>query len=1022
MKTNNEQSMKRTIIIVLICLCAYTSYATSFIVDSINYTIKTNSEIEVSQKTTGKYSGNIVIPDSVLYNNITYKVTSIGSFAFSGCSELNSITIPTSVTTIQSNAFRNCTGLTGISIPSSVISIGRNSFYRCSGDISVNPNNAYYSSLEGILYNKGLTTLIHCPTSKSNNLVISATTTSIEESACYDCNGLTGITIPNSVITIGRYAFWGCSKLTYITIPNSVTTIGVDAFRECTGLTGITISSSVTSIGTNAFLFCSGDIDVDVNNVNYSSLNGILYDKKLTTLIHCPTSKSDNLVIPASVTTIKSLAFTDCIGLTDIAIPASVTSIESLAFSTSGNINVDVNNANYSSSEGILYNKELTTLIRCPISKSNNLVIPASVASIETFAFGGCDELTGITIPNSVTSIGSYAFNYCSKLTGITIPSSVDSIKDYTFYRCTGLTHITIHNAVTSIGNAAFADCSGLTTIYSYPATPVDLASVTYVFGGINQTSCTLYVPTGSKGLYEVADQWKEFVNIEEFALSKTVDVTTAGTLSTLLTTTEKATLTDLTVTGTIDVRDFRIMKDSMPSLTNIDLSELAIAEYSEFVDVNNDGLLNNLDDLNGNGEFDNNDKFFYFVNTIPNSSFNTCSHIKTIKLPASVIRIGDYAFENCENLNSVTICSLVNTIGYAAFSNCVSLTDINLPDSIKTIEESSFEGSGLKNIIIPKSVKSIGDFAFSICENLTNIIVEDGNENYAGEDGILYSLQKDIVICCPAGKSGDVNISNSAKHIKYYAFRGCQSLTNINIPNNVTTLEDFAFASCSGLFQVEAANPNFSSIDGVLYNFEKTKLIQCPTVKSESFEVPSSVNIINSGAFVFCVNLINIIIPTSVTSIGELAFNNCTSLKSIYAYSTIPVDLSNSSDIFSEVNRATCTLYVPTGSKALYQAADQWKDFTNISEFDASAIKNSTNSAIQILYNSTIGAIQIAGVNMPAHLSIYTPNGILIASGTISNGESLFVNSLNRGVYVVKIEVNDEITSKKILLQPISR
>ena len=262
------------------------------------------------------------------------------------------------------------------------------------------------------------------------------------------CSGLTSVTIPNSVTSIGNYAFYYCSGLTSVTIPNSVTTIGERAFSGCSGLTSVTIPNSVTSIGEGAFKYCSG----------------------LT-----------SVTIPNSVTSIGSSAFQYCSGLTSVTIPNSVTSIGSYAFCecsglTTLNFNA-INCGDFSSSYHPFYNCTIATINigdsvqRIPAyfaySKSflASVTIPNSVTSIGSYAFYNCSGLTSVTIPNSVTSIGSYAFSCCSGLTSVTIPNSVTTIGEAAFSSCGGLTSVVIPNSVTTIGSYAFSYCSGLTTL-----------------------------------------------------------------------------------------------------------------------------------------------------------------------------------------------------------------------------------------------------------------------------------------------------------------------------------------------------------------------------------------------------------------------------------------------------------------------------------------------------------------------------------------------------------------------------
>ena len=324
---------------------------------------------------------SITIPNSV---------TSIGGEAFRGCTGLTSITIPNSVTSIGDYAFYKCTGLTSITIPNSVTSIGDLAFEDCTGLTSINvaSDNNYYSSNNGVLFNKKKTALIRYPEGKSQ----------------------TSYTIPNSVTRIGYGAFRGCTGLTSITIPNSVTSIASWAFDGCTGLTSINVASG---------------------NNYYSDNNGVLFNKKKTELIRYPEGKSQtSYTIPDSVTSIGNWAFDGCTGLTSITIPNSVTSIGAHAFDgCTGLTSITIPNS--VTSIGYMAFYSCTGL--------TSIAIPNSVTSIGNWAFFECTGLTSITIPNSVTSIGDGAFNSCTGLTSITIPDSVTSIGDLAFNGCTGL-------------------------------------------------------------------------------------------------------------------------------------------------------------------------------------------------------------------------------------------------------------------------------------------------------------------------------------------------------------------------------------------------------------------------------------------------------------------------------------------------------------------------------------------------------------------------------------------------------
>ncbi|MBR4887087.1 MAG: leucine-rich repeat protein [Muribaculaceae bacterium] len=348
--------------------------------DGLNFIITVKEqEVAVAQyDNNNNYSGDIVIPETVKLENITYSVTSIKNSAFYYCSSLTNVEIPNSVTSIGEWAFRDCTSLTNIEIPNSiteigewafgdcsnltsikipnsVISIGNNAFSSCSGltSIVVDPGNAKYDSRNGcnaIIETASNTLMAGC-----QNTIIPHSVTSIGYCAFNGCSSLTSIEIPNSVTSIGDGAFYHCSSLSSIEIPNSVTSIGFRAFDSCSSLTNIVIPNSVTSIGNSAFNSCSSLTNIEISN---------------------------------SVTSIVDGVFAGCSNLTSIEIPNSVTSIGNHAFSG------------------------CSSLI--------SIEIPNSVISIGYGVFNTCSSLTNIVIGNNVTIFGNRAFWDCTSLTKIT--------------------------------------------------------------------------------------------------------------------------------------------------------------------------------------------------------------------------------------------------------------------------------------------------------------------------------------------------------------------------------------------------------------------------------------------------------------------------------------------------------------------------------------------------------------------------------------------------------------------------
>ena len=386
------------------------------------------TDVDLSDVTIIEYSGT---EGTVYGNDVIYPENTIPEEAFmkascNGDVLLKSIVLPSSTASIGSFAFGNCKYLSAVNIPSSVINIGERAFNACSSLINVNSNNPYYSSIDGVLFNKEQTELLQCPTSKNGTY-----------------------TVPSSVVTIGSYAFENCIRITSVIIPSPVSKIKTWAFANCNNITDVSIPSSVSSIEENPFFHCSALINVDSNNPYYSSI------------------------------------------------------------------------------DGVLFNKEQTELLQCPTSKTGTYTISSSVTSIGESAFSGCSMLTNVDIPPTVKSIRYGTFGYCTGLTAITIPESVVSIEPASFASCYSLNTVSIPSSVSSIGSHIFMDCKKIFSIYAHPIFPVDLTPSYGVFGLVDKTKCTLYVPYGSKAAYSEAVQWKDFTNIVE--LPNQVPIANAG-------------------------------------------------------------------------------------------------------------------------------------------------------------------------------------------------------------------------------------------------------------------------------------------------------------------------------------------------------------------------------------------------------------------------------------------------------------------------------------------------------------
>lgn len=299
------------------------------------------------------------------------------------------ITIPDGVKSIEKYAFWNNFNVTSVVIPKSLVSMEGNVFSYCMKlkEIKVSKNNQYFSSENGILYDKKKKVLLQCPREMEGDIIIPETVVKIGDKAFDNCYYLTSISIPESVTSIGKYAFYFCLRLLNATIPKNVKSIGVGAFAGEQRMS---------------------DIQVSEDNKYFTSENGILYDKKKKVLIQCPRAKSGEIKIPESVTNIGEEAFEYCQNITSIIIPESVTNIGRVAFKSCENL--------------------------------TSVIIPQGVTQIEESTFSGCSSLSNVTIPKGVTSISNSAFYSCTSLKNITIPETVTSIDQGAFDTSVDLT------------------------------------------------------------------------------------------------------------------------------------------------------------------------------------------------------------------------------------------------------------------------------------------------------------------------------------------------------------------------------------------------------------------------------------------------------------------------------------------------------------------------------------------------------------------------------------------------------
>lgn len=801
---------------------------------------------------------SITIPDTI---------TSIGSHAFTECPNIERAVIPanaaiylpknnlkelviTSGTDIPANTFENCMTLESIIIADSILNVGSNAFAGCTN------------------IKKAIVPTTVIPALPKDNLkeVVITSGTKIDNSAFYECNNLTSITLPNGIVSIGEQAFYNCSNLTQFTIPDSVTSIGDYAFTGCGMLENITIPNSITTMGNFVF-------------VNCSSLTNVFYEGNIEDWCNGPVTGSAFFLSSNSNHFYLKNNAKEWEEVTSITIPDTITTIKTSQFYGFNNV--------------------------------LSIVLSDSIKSIGTYAFYDCSSLTSMIIPESVTSIAADAFHSCYRLveiynysslniitgsedygklgfyakvvhmkvepsnlfktddgyifykdflgklslisyegkdTDIILPTSMDGIKysihDYAFDRKEKLTDITIPNSITSIGNNVFGGCSNLMNIY-YNGSIEDWCNLSFNTPSANPMFSALHFYQKNSN-----DEWEEVTSIEipktitklgnyQFlGFNSVTSITLPNNLISIGTSSfyDCSNLESITIPNSVT----SIGRDVFLECINLEYAMIPVLAIPSLPkDIVKEVVVTN-------------------GNTIEEAAFSNFSSLEKIVLPNSIKSIGNNAFGGCKNLVSITIpfvgSSIVATLnthfGYifgATSSNDqsqyvpVSLRDVIITGGEYITNEAFLDCSSIENITIPNSIKSIGTKAFYNCSSLKNIY-------YEGSIADWCKLSfKDNAYGNPMYYASHFYQKNNNKE--------WEEVTRIEIPDSITTIGEFQFLG-------------FNNITSII--------------------LPEGIKSIKKSAFNRCSNLESIIIPDTVTSIGEYAFSKCESLISIVFPNTL--------------------------------------------------------------------------------------------------------------------------------------
>ncbi len=617
---------KLLLVLVAGLMCSLVANAYSFKVDGVFYNILSSNTVEVTGDTqssdewspgtmpedlVASYSGYVFVPETVTYNGTTYTVKAVNDCAFIG-SSATTIDLPSTITRIGNLAFQDshvrtlkCRAsspptcdtryslsgmdeIQSIYVPEESLSDYKYATYWLSYRdyyVALPDYDFDYWSLKFMITSSTTAKVVGHTITPSGGWEIPDNAngfkvTEIDEYAFEGCSDLTSITIGSNVTAIRRYAFYNCSSLATVNLNSNLTFIGAAAFCYCyalqsislpsqlktigsrafesSGLTSITIPASVESIGENPFYHCQSltTITVSSSNAYYSSQDGVLFNKNKTTLVAYPAgnttveysvpstvtviagssmgyAKFTRLNLPAGLTSVESYAICYCPNLTRVTCfaltPPSCNSSAFYSTINNSGITLTVPKGSKSAYQAAVGWRDFPTINELAYSfEVGGIYYAITNTSPATVAVTYKDTNYGtysghVGIPSTVTfanetytvsSIGYRAFYYCGNLTGVSIPGTVTSIGTSAFESCTLLKSVTLPPNITSIGNYAFTGCNALTSVTCLATTPPQLNN-SNCFSMIQTSNATLFVPRNSLNAYKNQTHWKSFENIQ---------------------------------------------------------------------------------------------------------------------------------------------------------------------------------------------------------------------------------------------------------------------------------------------------------------------------------------------------------------------------------------------------------------------------------------------------------------------------------------------------------------------------
>ena len=835
-----------------------------------------DSDGSAASLTLKKYAGDaasVTIPDGV---------TIVGDSAFNGNTSLTAVVLPDSVVTIGANAFQSCTGLTKAELSSKLEKIANYAFNNC----------------------KAL-----------KEIQIPETVTEIGIGAFQYCAGLTELTLPEGLQTIGESAFVGCSGLTRLAIPDGVQSVGINAFHSinaqlCCSM-GSRAAEALSRVGYDFYtetwkLRYTFDSDKQVNGLRaerYLGSDAAVTLPEGTTLIGGSAFKDcafiTSVTLPEKLLSIGNYAFSGCMGLTEIVIPDSVTTIGSYAFSG------------------------CTGLTR--------VVLPAGLTAIPDWCFNNCEKLPGIAIPETVTSIGSWAFCYCSELTAITLPQGLQTLGANVFLYCENLPYVDVPDTLESAGYCIASDTTQLRcSIGSSAAYALSKKNNSFYNNGYrlcytyadrdgSVTGLVLFKYVGTEAEVRVPDGVTELLYLSFCSNSAVTSVILPETVVKIG---EKAfseckNLTSVTIPqGIVEIQSYAFLMS--PKLTVIDIPD-GLQKAARLAEDNvqfrcsfgssaafalskggnsfcaGDFQMRYLFDDEGNRNGLRLNKYLGTDAevTVPEevtetgSAFKDCKTVTKVVLPAGLTKLESDIFSGCTALKEIAIPEGVTSIGNGAFRDCEALTELALPQGLKKIGSNAFIGcKSLTYIEIPDGVETVEYFIAESTIQLrcaigssAAVAVSRSNDGFYSDDLYLRytfdgdGVQNGLTLMKYIGASSEVIVPDGVTKLQYSTFSECrQLLTRVVLPDGLLSIPESLLNNCTNLKEVV--------IPESVTTIGNHAFFGCASL--EKINLPAGLTEISQSLLGGCTALSEITIPDGVTAIGDSAFQKCASLTEI--------------------------------------------------------------------------------------------------------------------------------------------